>query len=224
MKVLIAEDESDTLQLLSLYFSSRGHDVLCATHGPQAWELFGSDSPDLVLLDIHMPGMSGWEIIERIRREGDTPIIVVSALDSPQHAVQGLDLGADDYLRKPFDLSELDSRVRAVMRRTASQPAAPAVRSGPIRIDDRAKQVWIAGQPVRLTPREYRLLKLLTDSPNTVFSQQQILDCVWSGNERADNMDVKQYVYLLRSKIEENPREPRLVQTVKGFGYQYVPD
>lgn len=223
LKVLIAEDETDTLQLLSTYFRGRGYEVVTALDGMSAIESFRTELPDLLLLDIRMPRLNGWQVLEQVRAEMDTPVIILSALDQPNDAVKGLGLGADDYLRKPFDLSELDARVRAVLRRAGSgkEKEQVNVNAGPLEIDDRAKSVRLSGQEIKLSPREYRLLCLLAGAPGRVFSHQEIIEEVWPSDSRADTSDVKQYIHLLRAKIEQDPPKPSLILTAKGFGYKY---
>jgi DNA-binding response OmpR family regulator len=223
MKVLIAEDEQDTLQLLSVFFRGKGYEVVGASDGLGTMELLEREAPDLVLLDIRMPRLNGWEVLEKVRREGDrdTPVIIISALDGVDDAVRGLVLGADDYLRKPFDLSELEARVEAVLRRVRPTEEDAYLEVGPVQIDDRSKKVLLHGKEVKLSPREYHLLRLLMGSPGRVFGHQEIIEQVWPAENRADTSDVKQYIHLLRSKIEEST-DPQLIVTVKGFGYKFV--
>lgn len=223
MNILIADQEGDVRILLELFFAGRGHRVQCVDNGQKALKEVTNSSPDLVLLEIELPGKDGWELIEAVRSMGDTPIIVMSALDEAVHVVRSLELGADDYLRKPFDLSELEARVRAVMRRYRKHRSYLVERSGPIRIDDISKSVKIEGAEVNLSPREYNLLKLFVESPGTVLDHDSIIKQVWPQSDKAAPADVKQYIYLLRSKIEENPGSPRFIHTVKGFGYKYIP-
>ncbi len=221
MKVLIAEDEADTLQLLKVYFSARYNSVVCATNGVEALEVFQTESPDLVLLDVRMPRLDGWRVLESIRTTDESvPVLMLTALDSPENAVKGLNLGADDYLRKPFDLSELDARIQAILRRGKPEEEASLLRAGPFRIDDRGKGVTMNGETVNLSPKEYALLGLLATDPGRVFSSKEIIDRLWPDKTRADATDVKQYIHLLRNKIEEDPTQPRWLQTVKGFGYK----
>jgi len=220
MKILIAEDEEDTAQLLSVFFHGKGCEVLVVTDGLSAVQACQEETPDLILLDIRMPRLNGWSVLEKVRLNTSIPVIVISALDSAEDAVKGLALGADDYLRKPFDLAELDARVDAVLRRTHNHHETAQMRVGPVLIDDSAKTVSMDDKPISLSPREYHLLKLLAGTPERVFSHQEIIDAVWPAESRADTSDVKQYVHLLRSKIERDPSRPILIQTVKGFGYK----
>ncbi len=221
MNILIAEDEQDTRELLVAFFRGKGHEVAAAADGESAVERFETETPDLVLLDIRMPKLNGWGVLEQLQRSAKVPVIVISALDSTEDAVRGLGLGADDYIRKPFDLSELDARVQAVMRRHDALGGNGILCAGPVEIDDQAKTVSLDGQQVSLSPREYSLLKLLAGDPGKVFSHQEIIERVWPPDNRADTSDVKQYIHLLRSKIESMPGRPALVKTVKGFGYKF---
>jgi DNA-binding response OmpR family regulator len=223
MKVLIAEDEQDTLQLLSVFFRGKGYEVVGASDGVSTMDLLEREAPDLVLLDICMPRLNGWDVLTKVRRGQKTPVIIISALDGVDDAVRGLLSGADDYLRKPFDLSELEARIEAVLRRARPvEEDIDYLEAGPIRIDDRAKIVLLYGEEVKLSPREYHLLQLFVASPGRVFAHQEIIEQVWPTENRADTSDVKQYIHLLRSKIEKDSADPQLIVTVKGFGYKFV--
>jgi DNA-binding response OmpR family regulator len=220
MKILIVEDEPDTLRLLKVYLKAKNHQVFDANDGVKALELFKNNRPQLVLLDIMMPGLSGWRVLEAIRAESDVPVIMLTALDSMDDAVKGLDMGADDYLRKPFQLDELDARINAVLRRVQGSNKDHLLKVGPCCIDDRTKQVTFNDREVGLSPKEYELLKLLAEDPGRVFSNDQIIARLWPDSTRADHNDVKQYIHLLRNKIEQDPSRPCWIQTVKGFGYK----
>ncbi len=222
MKVLIVEDEVDTLQLLSVYFETRGNEVTTARDGVEALQKFRLDTPEIVLLDVRLPRRDGWSVLTEIRAEGKVPVIMLTALDSAEDVVKGLTLGADDYLRKPFQLSELEARTRAVLRRVQRIGRVDLLRAGPCEIDDRTKAVTIAGQAVSLSPKEYELFKLLATDPGRTFSADEIIARLWPTSGRAGSSDVKQYVYLLRNKVESLPGSPCRIDTVKGFGYRLV--
>jgi two-component system OmpR family response regulator len=222
LRVLIVEDEADTLQLMTVYFEAKGHVVMTARDGVEALETFRAASPELVLLDIRIPRLDGWKVLEAIRFQSKVPVMLLTALDSAEDAVRGLDLGADDYLRKPFQLSELESRIQALFRRIGGDANHPVIQAGPFLIDDRAKAVTLQGEPIPLSPKEYELLKLLAADPGRVFSNQEIIAKIWPEPSRANVNDVKQYIHLLRSKICEDPSRPRWLETVKGFGYKLV--
>lgn len=220
MKILIVEDESDTSRLLEVYFKAKHHTVISARDGVEALELFAAEPPQMVLLDICIPGLDGWHVLEAIRSQSPVPVLLLTALESPEDAVKGLELGADDYLRKPFQLDELEARIQAVLRRIHGEGNDHKLQVGPCFIDDRAKRVSIHGKDVALSPKEYELFKLLAEDPGRVFSSDEIIVRLWPGSTRADHNDVKQYVHLLRSKIEPAPAHPCFIRTVKGFGYK----
>ena len=222
MKVLIVEDEVDTLQLLSVYFETRGNEVTTARDGVEALQKFRLDTPEIVLLDVRLPRRDGWSVLTEIRAEGKVPVIMLTALDSAEDVVKGLTLGADDYLRKPFQLSELEARTRAVLRRVQRIGRVDLLRAGPCEIDDRTTAVTIAGQAVSLSPKEYELFKLLATDPGRTLSADEIIARLWPTSGRAGSSDVKQYVYLLRNKVESLPGSPCRIDTVKGFGYRLV--
>jgi DNA-binding response OmpR family regulator len=221
MKVLLVEDEADTRNLLSTYLRKKNHTVMETDNGLDAVRLFYERKPDLMLLDVRMPKLDGWQVLEQVRKHSNIPVIMITALDRGEDAVKGLTLGADDYLRKPFDLSELEARIQTVARRVASLKHTDILQAGAVIIDDRSKEVRVDGREVSLSPREYDLLKLLVSQPNRVFSTEEIIRSVWPGKRNADATDVKQYIHLLRNKIEPVPTDHRLIQTVKGFGYRF---
>ena len=217
MRILIAEDDPGSRELLQRFLTSQGHEVISSANGAEALERFEEGGADLLLLDVMMPGLDGWAVLEEVRRRSDVPVIMVTVKDSTEDKVKGLQLGADDYITKPFDLRELEARIEAVMRRIAP---GPRIELGELLIDDERKEVRVRGEPVELSPKEYDLLRLLASRPGKVFSHQEILAKIWAGSSFASSEDVKKYIYLLRNKIEENPEEPKLVLTVRGFGYK----
>ncbi len=220
MKLLIVEDEPDILRLLKVYFQAKRHEVSVARDGIEALEQFATTKPELVLLDIMIPELDGWHVLDAIRAQSTVPVLLLTALDDSDSAVKGLELGADDYLRKPFQFDELEARIEAIMRRTHMVEENHVLQVGPCLIDDRTKNVKILGKEVSLSPKEFELLKIFANDPGRVFSHEQIIDHLWSGSKRADHNDVKQYIHLLRNKIEQNRSQPRWIRTVKGFGYK----
>lgn len=222
MKVLIIEDDSDIVSLLQIYFESKGHEVEAAMDGVEGLRKLQVEAPQLILLDIVLPRLDGWSVLEAIRTHSKVPVILLTALDSTDDVVRGLALGADDYLSKPFQVRELDARMQAILRRVQESSGASLLEVGAIRIDDRAKTVLVDGEVVALSPREYDLLKLLASDPGRVFSSEDIIAEVWAGSTRAAASDVKQYVHRLRAKIEPRPDSPQRLETVKGFGYKLV--
>lgn len=217
MRLLIAEDDAGSRELLRRFLESRGHEVIAVANGAEVLEQFEAGGADLLLLDVMMPRLDGWAVLEEIRQRSSVPVIMVTVKDSTEEKIKGLQLGADDYVTKPFDLRELEARIAAVMRRVAP---GPLIELGPLRIDDEKKEVRIQGRPVELSPKEYDLLRLLASRPGKVFSHREILGKIWTGSDFASSEDVKKYIYLLRNKIEEDPEQPKIILTSRGFGYK----
>ena len=219
MKVLVVEDDADISSVLTFYFEAKGHEVVIARDGLQALELFTCQDLDLMLLDVMLPKLDGWAVLEAVRAKCSLPVILLTALGSTDDIVKGLSLGADDYLRKPFEIRELEARIHSVTRRLEQVQDSAVIENAKIRIDDRAKVVTVDDEQVTLTPKEYELLKLLANEPGRVFTNEEIINRLWEGG-RATSTDVKQYIYHLRNKIERDPQSPQLIQNVKGFGYK----
>jgi DNA-binding response OmpR family regulator len=221
MKILVVEDDARSRDLLVRYLSAKGHAVTTAEDGNRALETVAADAPELVLLDVNLPVIDGWGVLEAVRKFSRVPVIMVTVRDTAQDKIAGLDLGADDYIAKPFDLRELDARIQAVMRRY--QAASPAVIStGELLLDNERKEVIVRGQPVALSPREFELLRVLASRPGKVFSSGEILAAVWPDREGAASEDVKKYVHMLRAKIERDPASPKIIVTARGFGYRFA--
>jgi DNA-binding response OmpR family regulator len=217
MKVLIADDDADSREILKTYLAAKGHQIVLAADGAEALKRFTDERPDLVLLDIMMPKLDGWEVLHYIRAAGRTPVLMITAKDATDEIVKALSEGADDYIVKPLKLREVEARILAVMRRV--QPPE-RWRVGELEIDDTQKCVRLRGREVALSPKEYELLKLLASQPGRVFSDEEIIRHVWPEGGLASSTDVKRYIYLLRQKIEADPKTPTLVLTVPGFGYK----
>ncbi len=220
MKLLVIEDESDALELLQTYFEAIGHEVVTATNGVDALTRFKQATPDIVLLDVMLPRLDGWSVLEAIRAQSQVPVIFLTACDSTDDAIKGLSLGGDDYLTKPFEPRELEARMTAVLRRLQTPPPPEEVRVGNLHIDDRTKTVDWNGDQIHLAPKEFELLKLLAADPGRVLSDKEIIHHLWPPDSAATANDVKQYIHLLRNKIEPNLQCPSLILTVKGFGYR----
>lgn len=220
MKLLIVEDEADALELLKVYFEAKGNEVVTASDGVEALESFKNTTPDMVLLDVMLPRLDGWSVLEAIRAQSQVPVIFLTARDSADDAIKGLSLGGDDYLTKPFEPRELEARMQAVMRRLNAQDTPHELRVGALRIDDRTKMVSLNGKAIHLAPKEFELLKLLASDAGRVFSDREIVESLWPPESLATSNDVKQYVHLLRHKVEHYPQQPSLILTVKGFGYK----
>ena len=226
MKVLVVDDESEITEVVSLCFSLRwpDADVESAGDAEAGLKLIEQDPPDLVLLDINLPGMDGFEACQEIRRICDVPIVMVSARDNEVDKVRGLEMGADDYITKPFSHLELLARVRAVLRRYQSQlPTVGEVyESGDLRIDFASRSVTVRGESVRLTPTEYSLLFHLTRNAGRVLPHHTLLAKVW-GREYTDEIDyLKVYIRRLRQKLEGDPDTVGRIISERGVGYKFV--
>lgn len=220
--LLIVEDDEGLLEVLEQHCAQRGYRCLTARDGLAALERLREDPPDLVLLDIGLPRLDGWGVLARIRPQSDVPIIFLTTLGDTEDLVRGLSLGADDYLRKPFELRELDARIAVALRRSGRVPHPEVLSVGALCIDDRSKRVTVGCCEVGLTPKELALLRLLASDAGRVFSSQEILDRLWSDSPRASSADVKQYVHLLRRKLARAGAS-QLIRTVGRFGYQLSP-
>lgn len=222
MKILVVEDDARSRDLLVKYLGAKGHAVRTAEDGRRALESVVAQDLDLVLLDVNLPVIDGWGVLAAMRKFTRVPVIMVTVRDAAPDKVAGLNLGADDYITKPFDLPELDARIQAVMRRY--ETAAPAgIRTGELFLDNERKEVLVRGQPVALSPREFELLRVLASRPGKVFSSEEILAAVWPDREGAAAEDVKKYIHMLRGKIERDPAAPRIIVTARGFGYRFEP-
>lgn len=218
MRILIAEDDQTSLHLLRKFLESKGHYVIAAVNGQEALDKCAEHKPELLLLDVMMPKLDGWTVLQKLRETGSkTPVIMVTAKDSTDDKVRGFSTGADDYITKPFDLREVEARIEAVMRRVSQ---SPYMQLGALQIDDERKEVRLHEKAIDLSPKEYDLLKLLASKPGKVFSHREIIDAIWRENPYASSEDVKKYIYLLRNKIEEDVENPKIILTVRGFGYK----
>jgi DNA-binding response OmpR family regulator len=220
--LLLIEDDPSVRRGLQLALSRHGHDVRTADTGEAGLRELDAGAPDLVVLDLMLPGIDGLEVCRRIRAAGEVPVIILTARGDDFDVVGGLAAGADDYVVKPAQPTVLDARIRAVLRR--STDAADGVRvHDELAIDTAALSVAVRGEPVSLTPTELRLLLTLSRSPGRVFSRQQLLEEVWEYDYLGDSRLIDNGVQRLRAKIEDDPSRPRYVQTVRGFGYRFGP-
>jgi DNA-binding response OmpR family regulator len=220
--LLLIEDDPMVRRGLELALSRHGHGVRTAATGEEGLRELDAAPPDLVVLDLMLPGIDGLEVCRRIRAAGEVPVIILTARGDDFDVVGGLAAGADDYVVKPTQPTVLDARIRAVLRR--SPDAADGVRvHGDLLIDTAALVVTRRGEPVSLTPTELRLLLTLSRSPGRVFSRQQLLEEVWEYDYLGDSRLIDNCVQRLRAKIELDPAQPRYVQTVRGFGYRLGP-
>lgn len=224
--ILVVDDEPSIVEIVSLYLQRSGYAVHVAHDGKSALEMMVQEMPDLVVLDLMLPEVDGLEITRRIRAEGNTPIIMLTARREETDRIVGLEMGADDYVVKPFSPQELVSRVRAVLRRTQGAPvqeAEKALKFSDLTIDPATRLVTIAQREVVLTAKEFDLLWMLASSPRQVFNRTQLLEQVWGESEYLDPSTVTVHVRRLREKIERAPADPEHILTVWGVGYKFEP-
>ena len=220
--ILVVDDEPQIVRFVRAYLEDAGYRVVTASDGQQALFVARHERPDLVILDLMMPEMDGWDFIRRYRKERDTPIIVLTARVEETDQVLGLELGADDYVTKPFSPRTLVARVRAVLRRAQGGPTPPAVlRGGDVALDREAHQVTAGEREVDLTPTEFNLLEVLMMTPGRVFSRAELLDRVLGDEAYVLERTIDAHVKNLRRKIEPDPAQPRYVVTVRGAGYKF---
>jgi two-component system, OmpR family, response regulator len=220
-RLLVVEDEPNILELLSASLRYAGFDVTTAGSGGEALDRVREIRPDLLVLDVLMPGMDGLSVLRQLRRHGiDVPVLFLTARDSTEDRITGLTLGADDYVTKPFSLEEVIARIRAILRRTGHRGGAvepTRLAFADIELDEDTYEVWKAGKPVTLSPTEFKLLRYFLANPGRVLSKPQILDHVWAYDFGGDGNVVESYVSYLRRKLDTT--EPKLLHTVRGVGY-----
>ncbi|MCG3142191.1 MAG: Alkaline phosphatase synthesis transcriptional regulatory protein PhoP [Anaerolineae bacterium] len=220
--ILVVDDKANLRLMLKDYLSAQGYRVVTAENGQDALFVSRYEKPDLVLLDVMMPKMDGWTFMPAFRRESNVPVIILTAKVEETDKVLGLELGADDYVTKPFSMRELLARVRAQLRRAASAPAASAqVRVGEILLDKETRQVRVGERAVVLTPTEFELLATLMTAPGRVYTRAELLDVIGAAAMAERTMDV--HVRNLRAKIETDPAAPRYIETVFSVGYRLNP-
>ncbi len=232
-KILVADDEASIRRILETRLKMVGYDVVVAEDGEEAVELFNKENPDLVVLDVMMPKMDGYGVTREIRRTSDVPIIILTALGDVSERITGLELGADDYVIKPFSPKELEARVKAVLRRTSDKNvviptggkavAKNVITTGNIKIDTARRQVYRKNERIRLTGMEFSLLELLVNNSGQAYSRNEILQHVWSypADHRIDTRVVDVHISRLRSKLETDPTNPELILTARGIGYMF---
>ncbi|HJX37272.1 MAG TPA: response regulator transcription factor [Anaerolineae bacterium] len=221
-RVLVVDDDPGIVKLVRAYLEQAGYSVLTAQEGKKALHIARHDKPDLVILDLMLPEMDGWDVCRALRKESDVPIIMLTARVEESDKLIGLELGADDYVTKPFSPRELVARVRSVLRRAQGMPPKPErISLGEITIDLSRHSVEVAGQPVELTPTEFDLLATLMEDPGRAFTRSQLLESVqgyaYDGYERTIDVHVKN----LRQKIGEDAGSPQRIKTVYGIGYKF---
>jgi DNA-binding response OmpR family regulator len=223
--ILIVEDEPSIAEVVNLYLRRAGFQTLRAADGTSALEILNQSTPDLVILDVMLPQVDGFALTRWIRDRGDTPIIIVSSRREESDRIAGLELGADDYVVKPFSPQELVSRVRAVLRRVhkGETEAVAPLKFGDLTIEPDTMLVSVRGRQISLTAKEFELLHHFARHPRHVFSRDQLLQAVWGGSEFIDPSTVTVHIRRLREKIETDPSEPQRLVTVWGVGYRFEP-
>lgn len=234
LRILLVEDEPALADTVRYNLEREGYEVTVVADGRQALERFRTERPSLVILDLMLPEVPGLDVCRLIRAGSDVPIIIVTAKDSEADKVAGLELGADDYVTKPFSVRELVSRVRANLRRARPRPApsGPAAEEqeeeeilavGPVRMDVARHEVTVRGVPVGLPPKEFELLETLLRRPGRLLTRERLIDEVWGSDYFGDTRTLDVHVKRLRRKIEEDPGKPAHLITVRGLGYKFVP-
>ena len=224
-RILLVEDEPSLAETVRYALEREGFTVDVATDGQAALDRFASSPPDLIVLDLMLPIVSGLDVCRRIRMTSTVPIVMVTAKDSEADKVSGLELGADDYVTKPFSVRELVSRVRAHLRRARMGPAAAAdaiVRGGPVELDVGRHEVTVRGVPVAFPPKEFELLETFLRAPGRLLVREMLIQRVWGADYVGDTKTLDVHVKRLRQKIELDPHEPEHLLTVRGLGYKFV--
>ena len=220
--VLIVEDEESYRDALGFMLEREGFEVLLAADGAEGLAQFERHGADIVLLDLMMPGLSGTEVCRRLRQRSTVPIIMVTARDAEIDKVVGLELGADDYVTKPFSHRELLARVRAVLRRGQDIELLPdVIEAGGVRMDVERHEVWVAGRGVKLALKEFELLEMLLRNAGRVMTRGQLIDRIWGADYVGDTKTLDVHMKRLRSKLEAEPAAPKLLVTVRGLGYKF---
>jgi DNA-binding response OmpR family regulator len=223
-KILVIDDETGVRRFVTARLQRSGYSTVVATDGRDGLRRFYSERPDLIVLDITMPEMDGWKVLERLREVSNVPVLMLTGAVKERDILRGLREGADDYITKPFSGEELLARVEATLRRSSIEPekeAGNSYKDSELAIDFPRREVLVRGQQLDFSPTEFRLLGVLAKSAGQVLSQDQLLDHVW-GRAYADSLDVvRVYIGYLRRKIERDRKNPKLIETVRGFGYRY---
>lgn len=226
-RILVVDDEESIVQLIAYNLRRAGYDVISALNGEDGLALARSEQPDLVILDLMLPGMDGFDVCKELRRETELPILMLTARGEEIDRVIGFEIGADDYVVKPFSPRELVGRVKAILRRSAKKPkeadeSQDTLVFGALSINFVTYEVARDGRRIDLTPTEYQILKILSQHPGRVFTRDELVDRVMGSDFFGDVRTIDVHIRHLRSKIEENPSEPRFIETVRGAGYKFV--
>ena len=219
--ILLIDDDATLLDLLGEHLEASGYVVVRAEDGPTGLNTAATISPDLVVLDVMMPGMAGWQVCERLRSRSQIPIILLTAKGEEVDKLRGFRLGIDDFVTKPFSFAELTARIGAVLARGASRPVGRKLSSGDLRLDFDDRRVTLGAGVVDLTPTEYRLLEALARHPHRTVPTEALLEEVWGPAYAGELEHVKHYIWTLRKKVEVDPGDPRHILTERGFGYRF---
>jgi len=224
-RILVVDDDPAIAEMIGIVLRAEGLDPQFAADGAQAIEMFRSGRPDLVLLDLMLPGLPGSEVCRTLRERSNVPVIMLTAKDSEIDKVVGLELGADDYVTKPFSSRELVARMRAVLRRRGEpdEPGGSVMESGPVRMDVDRHVVTVRGQQVQVPLKEFELLEVLLRNVGRVLARMQLIDRVWCADDVGDTKTLDVHIKRLRAKIETDPGNPRHIITVRGLGYKFEP-
>ncbi|MCY3958344.1 MAG: response regulator transcription factor [Chloroflexi bacterium] len=230
-RVLIVEDEASLARTIAYNLRRQGYDVETAADGERALDLANATRPDMVVLDLMLPGMDGFDVCRQIRRTSAVPVLMLTARDDEIDRVVGLEIGADDYMTKPFSMRELIARVKAMLRRRellqeeirhADAPSRDMIEAGELTLSRATRQVTLRDQPLRLKPREFDLLEFLMRNRERVYSAEQLLEHVWGDAFTRDTRTVPVHIRGIRRKIEDDPSNPTRIETVRGVGYRFV--
>ena len=227
-KILVVDDENDLVELLDYNLKKEGYSVLLAGDGISALAIAAKEFPDLVVLDIMLPGMQGLDVLRELKKKPETqamPVILLTAKSEELDKVLGLELGADDYMTKPFSPRELVARVKAVLRRASAvkvQGSSKSISAGSLKIDFLKQKVYLKGDNLSLSPTEFRLLKYLAENRGRVISRDSLLDNVWKDDAFVEPRTVDVHIRRLRAKIEDDPERPVYIKTVRGIGYEFA--
>ena len=221
-KVLVVEDEQSLREPLVFFLEKEGHEVSVAVDGEDALRVFENSGADVILLDLMLPKIDGNQVCKQIRQSSNVPIIMLTAKDSEIDKIVGLEIGADDYITKPYSTRELLARIKAVLRRQVEPPVlvGSVLIAGELRLDSDRHVVSLSGNPLTMPLKEFELLELLMENVNRVLTRGQIIDRVWGSNYFGDTKTLDVHIKRLRSKVEEDPARPKFIQTVRGLGYK----
>ena len=217
--ILIAEDDADIRDLMKLYLESEGYEILCSGDGAEAMAMIEQYNPQLAILDIMMPSMTGLEVTQRLRKKTMMPILILSAKGQDQDKILGLNMGADDYMAKPFNPLELVARVKALLRRAAAQMSE--LKRGELLLNLSSHELWKNDKQIVLTPTEYKLLSLMMKNPGRIFTKAQLYENINGEFFESDENTIMVHIFMLRDKIETDPKRPTYIKTVRGVGYRF---